>query len=293
MAELSSGNAPITPFVFNFADRAEVRTFMENNEPEFVAIDVAAALEYANPHQAIAKNVDEDDLSQREVIDALGRTQKTIVINEAGLYQLIMRSDKPEAKVFQRWVTHEVLPQLRKFGFYGFGKPLTANQTLAAQKLCVTLAEKLVVATDAGLREVLYSQLSHTSRLLNIPVPPMASLGKHIALPKSPWVWVIGHFYIKWQDGACQGVIGTEDEVQGVYCLLIRPSQVIECLMHDPDLAETLALLPVRSPRVLRKELEEAGVVVGECERVIDGKRVGHLLALSLDQLEAHGIHSA
>ena len=76
MAEQSSGNAPITPFVFNFADRAEVRTFMENGEPEFVAIDVATALEYANPHQAIAKNVDEDDLSLREVIDALDELRK-------------------------------------------------------------------------------------------------------------------------------------------------------------------------------------------------------------------------
>lgn len=292
MAEQSPGVAPVTPFVFNFADRIEVRSFMENGEPEFVGIDVATALEYSNPHDALAKHVDEDCLAIREVTDALGRLRETTIINEAGLYQLIMRSGKPEAKVFQRWVTHEVLPQLRKFGFYGFGKPLTANQTLAAQKLCVSLAEKLVVATDAGLREVLYSQLSHTSRLLNIPVPPMDLLGRHVALPPVPWKWMIGNLNAKWMEGSCPGMVYHQDEVQGISCLLIRPSQVIECFMRDADLAETLALLPVRSPRGFRKALEDAGVVVGECERTIDGKRVGHLLALSFERLEAAGVPS-
>lgn len=289
MADKSVGALPITPFVFNFADRAEVRTFIENGEPEFVALDVATALEYANPHQAIAKNVDEDDLSSREVIDALGRPQKTTIISEAGVYQLILRSNKAEAKVFQRWLTHEVLPALRKFGFYGFGKPLTANQTLAAQKLCVSLAEKLVAATDAGLRELIYSQLSHTSRLLNIPVPPLAALGKHIALPSRPWVWLICSLVTQYEAGKADSVCFF-DEVQGVSCVLFRPSQVIELLMKDDVLAETLSLIPERSPRVLRKTLEKAGVVVGECERMIDGKRVGHLLALSIKKLEANGI---
>lgn len=289
MAEKSAGAGPITPFVFNFADRAEVRSFMENGEPEFVALDIAAALEYANPHDAIAKHVDKDDLANREVIDALGRSQKTTVINEGGLYQLIMRSNKSEAKVFQRWVTHEVLPQLRKFGFYGFGKSLTANQTLAAQRMCVSLAEKLVQAKDAGLREVLYSQLSHTSRLLNLPVPPMTTLGKHLALPPRPWVWLICQMNAKWMKGQADSV-WVFDDFQGVPCVLFRPSQAIGLLMEDDTLAETLSLLPERSPRVLRKTLEQEGVVVGECERSIDGKRVGHLLALSIEKLEEHGI---
>lgn len=289
MAEKSSGAAPVIPFVFNFSDRIEVRSFMENGEPEFVGIDVATALEYSNPHDALAKHVDEDCLAIREVTDALGRLRETTVINEAGLYQLIMRSGKPEAKVFQRWVTHEVLPQLRKFGFYGFGKPLTANQTLAAQKLCVSLAEKLVQAKDAGLREVLYSQLSHTSRLLNIPVPPMDTLGKHLALPPRPWVWVICQMNAKWMKGQADS-IWLFDQVHGIDCVLFRPSQVIGLLMEDDDLAETLSLLPERSARVLRKALEREGVVVGECERTIDGKRVGHLLALSIEKLEEHGI---
>jgi len=288
MAEKSAGAGPITPFVFNFADRAEVRSFMENGEPEFVGIDVATALEYSNPHDALAKHVDEDCLAIREVTDALGRSRETTVINEAGLFQLIMRSNKSEAKVFQRWVTHDVLPQLRKFGFYGFGKPLTANQTLAAQKLCVSLAEKLVTTTDAGLREVIYSQLSHTSRLLNIPVPPMAALGRVVDLPKTPWKWVLLNLKVGVLERQYSGVYQL-DTVQGIECLLIRPSQVIAFLMKSPGEAETLSLLPVQSPRALRKALELSGLVIGECERTIGGFRVGHLLALSVEKLESFG----
>jgi prophage antirepressor-like protein len=289
MAENSTGASPITPFVFNFADSIDVRSFMENGEPEFVGLDVCNALGYANGRQAIADNVDEDDVSTRYVIDALGREQETLVINEAGLYQLILRSKKAEAKVFQRWITHDVLPQLRKFGFYGFGKPLTVNQTLAAQKMCVQLAEKLVVATDAGLREVIYSQLAHTSRLLNLPVPPLAALGSWLEMPAAPWKWVISRLNIEVTERDYPGVYEL-DAFQGAECLLIRPSQVIPFLMENAALAKTLSLLPVQSPRALRKALGQAGVVLGECERSIDGKRIGHLLALSVEKLEALGI---
>ena len=84
----------------------------------FIANEVCNILGYNNPHDALTKHVDGDDLAKREVIDALGRKQKTNVINESGLYSLIMRSRKKSALKFQRWVTSEVLPSIRKQGYY-------------------------------------------------------------------------------------------------------------------------------------------------------------------------------
>lgn len=70
-----------------------------------------------NPTETV-KMFDKDEFSTTEVIDSIGRRQQTYIISEPGLYRLVMRSRKPEAKEFQRWVTHEVLPQIRKTGGY-------------------------------------------------------------------------------------------------------------------------------------------------------------------------------
>jgi len=97
----------------------------EDNNPWFHANDVCSVLEYINPHKAIADHVDEDDLTKREVIDSLGRTQLANFINESGLYSLIFGSKKTEAKTFKRWVTSEVLPSIRKTGSYQAPKAKT------------------------------------------------------------------------------------------------------------------------------------------------------------------------
>lgn len=89
-----------------------------DGEPWFNANDVCAALEYVNPRDALSKHVDDDDVAKRDVIDSLGRAQKTNFVNESGLYRLIMGSKKPAAERFKRWVTKEVLPSIRKTGGY-------------------------------------------------------------------------------------------------------------------------------------------------------------------------------
>ena len=86
--------------------------------PWFNASDVCDALEMGNPSQAIKSHVDADDLQKLEVIDNLGRTQQTNHVNESGLYALIFGSRKESAKRFKRWVTSEVLPAIRKDGYY-------------------------------------------------------------------------------------------------------------------------------------------------------------------------------
>ncbi|MGT2961115.1 ORF6C domain-containing protein [Streptococcus caballi] len=103
--------------IFNFHGQ-EVRTVTINNEPWFVGKDVADILGYSKSRNAIALHVDEDDALKQGVTDNLGRTQETILINESGLYSLILSSKLPQAKEFKRWVTSEVLPQIRQQGAY-------------------------------------------------------------------------------------------------------------------------------------------------------------------------------
>ncbi|CQR24604.1 prophage LambdaSa2, antirepressor protein [Streptococcus varani] len=103
--------------VFNFHGQ-EVRTLTIDNEPWFVGKDVADILGYSKARNAIALHVDEDDALKQGLTDNLGRIQETIIINESGLYSLILSSKLPQAKEFKRWVTSEVLPQIRLQGAY-------------------------------------------------------------------------------------------------------------------------------------------------------------------------------
>lgn len=101
---------------FNY-DNNQVRTVMQDGEPWFVLKDVCKVLNLSTPKR-VAERLDNDEVSLTHLIDAIGRSQKTTIINESGLYGVILRSDKPQAKPFRRWVTHEVLPAIRKTGSY-------------------------------------------------------------------------------------------------------------------------------------------------------------------------------
>ncbi|MCD5446143.1 BRO family protein [Lactobacillus delbrueckii] len=103
--------------VFNFEEQS-IRTMLIDGKPFFVGKDVAKTLGYKKPLNALATHVDEDDSLKQGLTDSLGRVQETIVINESGLYALIMASQLPEAKKFKHWVTSEVLPAIRKHGGY-------------------------------------------------------------------------------------------------------------------------------------------------------------------------------
>ena len=97
----------------------EIRTCQVNNQIMFVGKDVATALGYANTRKAVLDHVDKEDREDGVTIrDAIGRDQKATFINESGLYALILSSKLPQAKAFKRWVTAEVLPQIRMTGGY-------------------------------------------------------------------------------------------------------------------------------------------------------------------------------
>ena len=102
--------------IFKYGEN-NVRTVHKDGEPWFVLKDVCEVLELTTPAR-VAERLDEDEVSQTHIIDTIGREQETSIINESGLYNVILRSDKPQAKPFCKWVTSEVLPSIRKHGMY-------------------------------------------------------------------------------------------------------------------------------------------------------------------------------
>lgn len=106
----------------------EVRTVMRDGEPWFVAADVCRSLEIANPRDAMGRL--DDDEKGVALTDTLGGKQNLTIVNEPGLYTLVLGSRKPEAKAFKRWITHEVVPTIRKHGLYATDE-LIANPDIA------------------------------------------------------------------------------------------------------------------------------------------------------------------
>lgn len=114
--------------VFEYQNN-KVRTVDMDGEAWFVLKDVCGVLDIAD-HKVVARRLDEDEVCQTPLTDSMGRQQSTTIINESGLYHVILRSDKPEAAPFRRWVTNDVLPAIRKTGNYN-APQLTRSQLIA------------------------------------------------------------------------------------------------------------------------------------------------------------------
>ena len=108
-----------------------MRTLTINDEPWFVGRDIAKILGYNNPNDAISKHIDDEDKGVAKC-DTLGGTQDLRIINESGLYSLILSSKMPKAKQFKRWVTSEILPAIRKHGVYAVDEVLDNPDMLIA-----------------------------------------------------------------------------------------------------------------------------------------------------------------
>lgn len=133
--------------VFSNPDFGEVRTLEINGEPWFVGNDITNALGYQNGRRDINRHVDEDDVLKWYITDSLGREQETTIINESGLYSLIMSSKLPNAKQFKKWVTSEVLPSIRKTGAY------SVVQTVSDKQLDVEMTKANAMLEDAKIRK--------------------------------------------------------------------------------------------------------------------------------------------
>lgn len=132
--------------IFNNEEFGQVRTVMVSDEPWFVAADVCKALELSNPTVAVSR-LDEDERAKFN----LGRQGEGIIVNEAGLYSLILGSRKPEAKVFKRWITHDVIPAIRKTGGYIQGEESMSDDDLIARAL--VMAQKKIELREQQLKE--------------------------------------------------------------------------------------------------------------------------------------------
>ncbi len=103
--------------ILRHADFGEVRGVIKNGEPWFMGKDICQVLGISNHKDALGR-LDDDERYGVGITDPIGRQQEATFVNESGLYSLIMQSRKPAAKAFRKWVTSEVLPSIRKYGFY-------------------------------------------------------------------------------------------------------------------------------------------------------------------------------
>lgn len=151
--------------IFNSSEFGNVRTVTIDGEPWFVGKDVAEALGFTNPRDAISTHVFDEDKGV-ESIDTLGGKQKMTVVNESGLYALIFGSRLKSAQRFKRWVTSEVLPTIRKTG--GYQKQLSPAEMMRIQLGMIDDHENRIenlennMTIDYGQQQVLGETVNHT-----------------------------------------------------------------------------------------------------------------------------------
>lgn len=138
--------------IFENPEFGKVRSVQLDGDAWLVGKDVAEALGYTNPRKALSDHVDEEDKRQGDGVtirDPMGREQTPTVINESGLYSLVLSSKLPGAKRFRRWVTSEVLPTLRRQGTYTMQTPKSAMELLRLQSQAMfELDERVNVLED-------------------------------------------------------------------------------------------------------------------------------------------------
>ena len=160
--------------VFENAEFGSVRTTTVNGEIMFVGKDVAEILGYSNPRDALAKRVDDEDKGVAKC-DTLGGKQDLTMINESGLYSLILSSKMPNAKKFKHWVTADVLPAIRKTGMYAtdelLDNPDLAIQAFTALKLEREKNKKLNTTVKVQEQQIMELQpkASYYDLVLNCP----------------------------------------------------------------------------------------------------------------------------
>lgn len=175
---------------------APLRTLTDKaGEPWFVAKDVCAILEISNPSDAL-KRLDDDERSRFN----LGRQGETNIVNEAGLYVLVLGSRKPEAHEFKRWVTHEVLPQIRKHGGYMAGQErMTPEQmALASMRWLQSKVDEQAKQLKAQEGKVLFANAVETART-SILVGDFAKILKSNGIdigPRRLFAWLREHGWL-------------------------------------------------------------------------------------------------
>lgn len=158
----------IQPFTFPATGQA-VRTVMMGGAPWFVANDVCAVLDIQNVGNALAR-LDMDDRGSIRLADGTPGNPNRAIVSEPGLYDLVIRSDKPDARAFKRWVTHEVLPAIRRTGSYS-AQPVVRLPDISTPEGVLAMAEQFaetaraLVAAEARVTEMEPKALAHDTYL--------------------------------------------------------------------------------------------------------------------------------
>ena len=160
--------------LFNNPEFGTIRVISIEDEPWLVGKDVAEALGYANPRKALDDHVDAEDKMQGDGVtirDSIGRDQHPTIVNESGLYSLVLSSKLPGAKKFRRWVTSEVLPSIRKTGGYIQGQQELSPEELMAKALLVaqkTLEDREKRIADlSSQNEIMKPKADYFDRLVD------------------------------------------------------------------------------------------------------------------------------
>lgn len=148
--------------VFNNAMFGNVRVLLQGDEPWFVAKDVADTLGYQNGSRDVNRHTDEEDRTKTMVFDG-NQNKETILINESGLYSLVLSSKLPNAKQFKRWVTSDVLPSIRKYGSYSMDIPKTLPDALKAYASEIEQHNKTKALLEAQRPKVIFADAVSTS----------------------------------------------------------------------------------------------------------------------------------
>lgn len=138
--------------IFKNEEFGEIRTVEINGEIWFVGRDIASALGYSDARKAVTSHTDEDDRTNRPITDSLGRKQETTIINESGLYSLVLSSGLENAKKFKKWITSEVIPSIRKNGGYLANQENMTPEQIVANALVV--AQNIIANKDKQIEEM-------------------------------------------------------------------------------------------------------------------------------------------
>lgn len=187
--------------VFENPTFGQVRTVEIDGEPWFVGKDVAEALGYRDTSDALKKHVDADDKLTRRFADS-GQAREMYIINESGLYSLILSSKLPGAKEFKRWITHDVIPMIRKTGGYIKGQETMTPDELMAKALMVaqqTLADREARISQLTVDKAImqpkadyFDELVERGLLTNF-----RETAKQLGIPPKKFVnWLIEHKYL-------------------------------------------------------------------------------------------------
>lgn len=209
------------PEVFNFQSKP-IRVVLIDGEPWWVAVDVCAVLEIGNPSQAL-KRLDQDETT---LISIEGIPAGQNVVNESGLYALVLGSRKKEAKEFKKWITRDVLPSIRKTGSYGVEKALSDPKQLRA--LLGNYAER-VEALEARVEEMIPKERFHDSVSQAINAQTVQEVAKVLGWgPQKLFAWLRGAGYLMKDNIPYQRYIN-----EGYF-------KVVERVRYDPKTKEPI-----------------------------------------------------